>query len=158
MSLATALAPDLDTLARTTDNLLGLLAPMSLEQVNRIPTGFNNNLVWNAAHTFVTQVLLTEGLGGLGVGDLDTGYVATYRKGGAPDGAVSAAAYAAIQEDLAGGVARLRSVLAEADWSKFRVYETSYGKTLRDVGEAVRFSNVHAGMHYGVMLAQRRLV
>lgn len=156
--LARVLSRDLDTLERSRDNILGILDGLTLAQANWVPAGFNNNVVWNAAHCFVTQVLLTEGLGGLGLAGLDENYVATYRKGGQPVGDVSAEELDRITSDLAGGAARLRAVLAEADWSRFTAYATSYGVRCDNVTEAVRFNNVHEGMHIGVMLAQRRLV
>lgn len=152
------LSAELALHARTREHLLGVLAPLTLAQVNRIPEGFNNNLVWNAAHCYVTQVLLTEGLGGHGTGDLPADFVAAYRKGGRPTGDVTAEELTFVKTGLAGGTERLRRVLAEADWSSFTPYATSYGVVVDDVAGAVRFNNVHEGMHYGVMLAQRRLV
>ena len=155
---AAPFAAELDTLASTRRHVLDVLAPLTLAQVNRIPEGFNNNLVWNAAHCFVTQVLLTEGLSGLPVDDLPANFLATYRKGGRPTRDVDAEELAFVRRCLAEGPERLRGVLAAADRSAFRPYATSYGVELTRLGEAVRFNNVHEAMHYGVMLAQRRLV
>ena len=36
-------------------NMLNLLRGYTLEQINKIPAGFNNNLVWNAGHSLFAQ-------------------------------------------------------------------------------------------------------
>ena len=35
--------------------LEAFLDNFTLEQLNKIPEGFNNNIIWNIAHTIVTQ-------------------------------------------------------------------------------------------------------
>ena len=37
----------------------------SLEELNKIPEGFNNNVIWNIAHVVVTQQLLVYDMSGL---------------------------------------------------------------------------------------------
>ena len=39
-------------------NIIALLTEHSLEQVNTIPPGFNNNLIWNAGHLLLSQQFL----------------------------------------------------------------------------------------------------
>ncbi|MBT6439868.1 MAG: hypothetical protein HOB26_01170 [Flavobacteriales bacterium] len=38
---------------------------LSLNQLNQVPSGFNNNNIWNVAHVLVTQQLLICGLSSL---------------------------------------------------------------------------------------------
>jgi len=38
----------------------------------------------------------------------------------------------------------------------FQPYATSYGIQLNTIEEAIRFNNIHEGMHLGYILAQRR--
>jgi len=157
MPLAETHATDLELLAQTRRQLLGMLEEHSLEQLNRIPAGFNNNLIWNAAHCWVTQVLLTRGLGQLGF-DLPEEFVATYRKGGAPGKDVTAEELEFIREGLRESPNELARDLDAEDWTNFKPYRTSYGASMANISEAVRFNNAHEAMHLGVMLAQRKLV
>ena len=151
------LAYDLALLNQTRANLVGLLRGHSLAQLNAIPPGLNNNLVWNAAHCHVTLRLLTYGLGGHGHG-LDEGYVATYRKGGRPEGSVDEVFVDTLVENLEAAPAELGRDLDALEWGEYRAYTTSYGAAMTTVEQAVRFNSVHEGMHLGTMLAMRRLV
>ena len=53
-------------ITRTNRRLLQrILDSHSLEQLNTVPEGFKNNLIWNIAHVIVTQQLLVYKLSGL---------------------------------------------------------------------------------------------
>ena len=69
-------------------NVIKLSKGLSLEQFNKVPEGFSNNLIWNMAHLVVTQRLLIYGLCGLDLG-LDINFVEKYRNGTRPIGNVS---------------------------------------------------------------------
>jgi len=43
----------------------GFLGKFSLEELNKVPKGFRNNIIWNIAHCIVTQQLLIYKLSGL---------------------------------------------------------------------------------------------
>ncbi len=52
----------------------------TLEELNKVPEGFNNNMIWNIAHTIVTQQLLVYNFSGLPMLVSDE-MVADYKKG-----------------------------------------------------------------------------
>lgn len=156
-NLAQELAGDLSILSATRTNMLQLLENCSLEQVNRIPSGFNNNLAWNAAHCLVTQKLLTYGLSGHDTG-LSAEMVAAYRKGSKPMGDVSAAEWASILEQLKTSPAQMEKDLVDLTWDEHKPYTTSYGVTISHVRKGLCFNNTHEGTHFGTMMALKRLV
>ncbi len=45
--------------------MASFLDSFSLEELNKVPKEFNNNIIWNIAHLVVTQQLLTYNLSGL---------------------------------------------------------------------------------------------
>ena len=51
-------AHHLNLLKATRSNIAKLVEGLSIEQLNHIPEGFNNNLAWNIGHILVTQELL----------------------------------------------------------------------------------------------------
>ena len=60
----------------------------SLETLNKIPGGFNNNIIWNIGHIVVTAQLLAYKLSGLSIMISDE-LVNKYRKDTKPEGNVS---------------------------------------------------------------------
>ena len=148
---------DLHILRATRNNILQVLDGKSLEQLNQIPDGFGNNMIWNAGHVWVTEILLIQALGGVDHG-VDAEILAKYRKGSRPAMPVTQAEADYIMERLKNSPAELEAKLATADTWTYNAYTTSYGTTLSSVEEAVRFNNVHEGLHYGTLLALNKLV
>lgn len=73
---------------QTRANFLQMVHPLSIDQLNRIPPGFGNNLVWNFGHMVVTLPLLTYGLSAMSI-PLDEGMVGMYCRGSRPVGPVT---------------------------------------------------------------------
>ncbi|MBC7655142.1 MAG: DinB family protein [Oligoflexus sp.] len=49
----------------TRKTLLAYIEGLSVEQLNRIPAGFTNNIIWNLAHMITTQQGVSYKRGGL---------------------------------------------------------------------------------------------
>ena len=139
------------------ENIAQLLRSLTDEQLNRIPPGASNNLIWNAGHVVATAELLTYGLGGHALPS-GRGFVDRYRKGTRPEGSVSAEEIAYIRRALSENAEGIQQAVGALDWSDYREYTTSFGVTLHDLGEALEFNNLHESMHLGTMLLLRRLV
>ena len=45
----------IQTIANTRSYLLKTINDLSIEHLNRVPTGFNNNIVWNVGHLIAAQ-------------------------------------------------------------------------------------------------------
>lgn len=140
-------------------NMEAILATCSLEQINVVPAGFNNNLVWNYGHVIVTQQLLTYGLSGLPI-PMATEWVQSYRKGTAPDpvNPITADQYAALQALSHDLLNRFEIDLNQGIFAQFNTYSTSFNLTLTSLDEACHFNLAHEAMHLGSMLALRKLV
>jgi len=139
-------------------NVLDILNAHSLEQLNRIPEGFSNNLIWNAAHVVATQQLLVYGLSGLPL-LLPADFVTAFRKGSKPGKDQSEEEVNQIKEWLISMPEMVANAYAEGlSEVSFKNYETSFGVTLTSVDEAITFNNVHEGVHLGIMMAMRKLL
>jgi hypothetical protein len=141
----------------TRQNMINLMSDFSLEQLNKIPAGFNNNLVWNFGHVIVTQQLLCYGLSGLPI-ELDKDMIATYRKGGAPAGAVDQATMDMFIELSSSLLYQFKADYQAGLFKEYNTYTTSFNLTLNSVEEAFQFNLAHEAMHLGTMIALRKLV
>ena len=54
-----------ETLNITRNNIINAIEGLSLEELNTVPKGFNNNVIWNVGHVVATQQLLCYKFSGL---------------------------------------------------------------------------------------------
>ena len=59
-----------------------------LEDLNKIPSGFNNNIIWNIGHVLVSEQLLAYKLSGL-ESTLSDKMISKYRKDSKPEGDIT---------------------------------------------------------------------
>ena len=145
----------IDILKTTRANILKAIDGISLEQLNVIPDGYNNNLIWNAAHVAVTQQLLCYAMSGLEV-KLPKEIITAYRKGAKPERAVTQAEVDQIKAWLTDSIDWLATDLAAGIFQNYKEYQTSYGYKLTSIADAVSFNNVHEGMHLGYIIALKK--
>ncbi|MEM1119039.1 MAG: DinB family protein [Bacteroidota bacterium] len=145
----------LNILKATRNNYLKQLEGISLESLNLIPKGYNNNLIWNASHAVVTQQLLCYAMSGLEV-KLPKEIVAAYRKGSKPTRSVSQAEVDQVKTWLTESIDWLAADIKAGIFKQYKVYTTSYGYTLSSFEDAVAFNNVHEGMHLGYIIALKK--
>ena len=144
-----------DYLRITRGNLLHATESLSLKQVNQIPTGFSNNIIWNMGHLLVTQYLLCYGLSGQAY-PLDPKYVAQFRKGTKPEGDVDADSLAYLRQELLSAPVRMEQDYNSGLFTQFKVYRTSYNIELQNTEDAIQFNNIHEGLHFGYVLALKK--
>lgn len=125
----------------------------SLEDLNKIPSGFNNNIIWNIAHIVVSEQLLVYKLSGLESMLPDT-LINTYRKDTKPEKPVSQEELNQIKELLFSTIEKTKDDYAKGVFKTYNAYTVSTtGNTLTNVDEALQFVTVHEGLHYGYILA-----
>jgi len=142
----------LTALRATRENILKILSQFSLEQMNEIPKGFNNNLIWNAGHVVVTQQLLCYKLAGL-TPNVSSEMIGKYRKGSKPEDYIGETEKNLIISLLTSTVDGIETDLDSKDFSGYKAYPTSYGVTLTSVQDAVAFNLAHEAMHLGTMIS-----
>lgn len=143
---------------RVSRNLISqFLDNYSLEQLNKIPEGFNNNIIWNIAHVVVTQQLLVYKLSGLPMQVSDE-LVAKYSRGTKPEGDISQAEVQEIKTLL---FETINQTEADYNANLFTTYNeltTSLGFTFKNIDEALPFNNYHEALHLGIMMSIRKFI
>jgi hypothetical protein len=137
--------------------LLKVLDNHSLEQLNKIPTGFGNNLIWNIAHCVSTQQVLVYKLSGLPM-MVSEDFINKYRKGTKPEGDVSQAEVDEIRTLLSTTLEQVQEDFADGIFQNYTEYTTSMGYTLKNVNGALDFNNYHEGIHTGIIMSIRKFV
>lgn len=137
--------------------LLKVLEGHSLEQLNKIPEGFKNNLIWNVAHCISSQQVLVYKLSGLPTLVSDE-FIDKYKKGTKPEGDVSQAEADEIKALLIKTFEQTEEDYANNVFTHYTAYTTSMGFDLTNVQDALDFVNYHEGIHTGIIMGIRKHV
>jgi hypothetical protein len=137
--------------------LLKILESHSLEQLNKIPQGFNNNIIWNVAHCVAAQQTLVYKLSGLPT-MVSEEFILKYRKGTKPEGDVSEEEVNEIKSFLLSTFEKTKNDFESGLFVDYNEYTTSMGFTLSNVQDALDFNNYHEGIHTGIVMTLRKLV
>jgi hypothetical protein len=137
--------------------LLKILDNHSLEQLNKIPEGFSNNLIWNIAHCISSQQVLVYKLSGLPTHVSDQ-FIDAYKKGTKPEGDVSQEEVDEIRMLLSSTILQTEKDYTNNVFNNYTTYMTSMGFELTNVDDALSFVNYHEGIHTGIIMSIRKFV
>lgn len=137
--------------------LLKILESHSLEQLNKIPEGFKNNLIWNVAHCIASQQVLVYKLSGLKMQVSDE-FVSKYSKGTKPEGDVSQVEVDEIKALLSATFDQTEKDYRNNVFAHYTAYKTSMGFDLNNIQDALDFVNYHEGIHTGIIMSIRKFV
>lgn len=133
------------------------LDDLTLEQLNFIPKSHNNNIMWNIGHCLVVQQLLSYKLSGLPI-YVDESLIPKYGKGSKPEAPVTQEEVDFIKDMLIKSVDLLEKDTEEGKFKTFQPLTVGFGAHLTSVEDSVRFNNAHEGLHYGYLLALKKLL
>jgi len=137
--------------------LITILDKYSDRQLNKIPKGFKNNLIWNIAHLLVTQQLLTYALAGLDC-LVSKEMIKKFGKGSFPQISINRDEINKIKAQLITVIEKTEEDYKKGVLSKFNPYTTSLGNTLNTIEDAIQFATFHEGIHLGIILSIQKLV
>lgn len=129
----------------------------TLEQLNKIPDGYSNNLIWNIGHIIVVQQLLVHKLSGLPLLVSDE-MIAKYMKGTKPEHIATQAEVDEVKALLFKTLDQTEADYKDKKFNNYQEYLTSTGFVLKSAVGAIEFNNFHEGLHIGIMMSIRKFV
>jgi hypothetical protein len=143
----------LDVQQKTRGFLKNYLETLTLEELNTIPKGYNNNIIWNIGHIIVTEQLLVYKLSGLPM-LVSEELISKYMKGTKPETNATQENVNEIKELLFSTIQRTETDYNNGKFTNFQEYVLSTtGNTLTKVEEAISFNLFHEGIHFGYIMA-----
>ena len=147
----------LEIAKHTRSNFIKLMDGLTIEQLNLIPQGYNNNIAWNFAHIVASQQTLCYVRGHVDT-RIPLDKVTKYQRGTSPQGFIN-------EEELGfykdHAFTLLDDLTADVNAQLFGNYEqvtTMFGVTLSNINDAKAYFVTHDNLHYGYALALRRAV
>lgn len=136
---------------------LSFLEGYSLEQLNKIPNGFKNNLIWNIGHVVVVQQLLVY-RGSNQPMAVSMEMVNKYKSGSKPTEPVTQEEVNQIKELMKSLVAKTEEDYKNGIFTTYNEFTTSTGFHLASVQDALEFNNYHEGLHLGCLMSLRKFI
>ncbi len=141
-----------DILRANRQLILNLIDNYSLDQLNKIPSGFKNNIAWNVGHLLVTHQLLCYKFSDLQLNVSDE-MVTQYIKGTAPVGDIHQQEFEHIKTQFLPILDKFEKDYQNNIFKSYQSYTTSANVTLNSIADAIAFNNFHEGIHLGYILA-----
>ena len=129
----------------------------SLEQLNKIPEGFSNNLIWNIGHIVVVQQMLVYKLSGLPMMVSDE-MVEKYKRGTKPEGFVTQEEVDEIQSLLFETINRTKGDFNSKVFKNYQEFTSMSGFTIKNAEDALSFNYYHEAVHTGMMMSIKKFV
>jgi hypothetical protein len=137
--------------------LLNFLENYSLEQLNAIPEGFSNNLIWNIGHCIVVQQMLVYKLSNLPMMISDE-MVEKYKRGTKPEHSVSQKEVDEMKALLFSTLEKTKKDYSEKLFQNYNEFTSMSGFTMKSVTDAIEFNNYHEALHLGIMMQIRKFI
>lgn len=147
--------PQIKLIRTTRKWLLNLIEGLSAEQLNKIPTGFNNNIIWNVGHLIAAQQGVCYVRAGLKpiVGEK---YFADYKPESKPGEPVDDNEIANIKQLLFSSLDQFELDLQENVFTNYPSWSTRSAVEINNIEDALAFLPFHEGIHVGYVMALKR--
>ncbi|WP_330443190.1 DinB family protein [Flavobacterium sp. C4GT6] len=133
------------------------LESYTLEQLNKIPQGFNNNLIWNIGHIMVSQQILVYGGAGLPM-IVSEELLAKYRRGSKPETDLTQEEVNEIKNLLFSTIEKTEDDYKNGVFTTYNARKSELGFELSSVEDAIAFNNYHEGIHLGIMMQLKKFI
>ena len=147
----------IEKIRKTRNFLLTIIKELTIEQLNTIPEGFSNNIIWNLGHLIAAQQGVCYVRAGLDTW-VDEDFFNSYKPGSKPERKLNDEEVENIKELFFSSLDVLEKDYEKNFWSIYPSWNTRYGITISSIDEAIEFLQFHEGLHTGYIMAMKKVV
>lgn len=147
----------LDIIKQPRLKILEVLQSFTLQQLNTIPPGFNNNIIWNLGHMVAAQQGVCYKRAGLPT-RVDETFFSAYKPDSKPENPVTQQQFDEIKTLLTTTLVQLAEDYAQGIFTNYPTWTTRYGVEISSIEDAIAFLPFHEGLHVGYIMAMKKLV
>ncbi len=148
---------EIERIIRTRKYLLEQVENLSIESLNKVPEGFNNNIIWNLGHLIAAQQGICYARSGVGTA-VDEKYFLNYKPGTKPTESIDENEVEQIKALLITSLDNLEADINNNLFKTYSSFTTRYGVDISNIDDALQFLMFHEGLHSGTVMALKRLV
>ncbi|MBE7172990.1 MAG: DinB family protein [Williamsia sp.] len=138
-------------------SLLNLVNDLTVEQLNEIPAGFKNNIIWHLGHLTAAQQGVCYARAGLKP-FVEEQYLVLYRPGTKPEAFVTGEEIDMIKDLLISSLDQFDLDLSANIFTNYTPWTSRYGVAMDNIQDALEFLLFHEGLHAGHITAMKKLV
>ena len=116
----------IDTIKKVRVALLEVIKDLSIDQLNKVPAGFNNNIIWNLGHLIAAQQGVCYARAGLKQ-PLDEQITAHYKPGTKPERSIDETEVQQIKQQLFSSLDKLQEDYDNTMFTNYTTFTTRYG-------------------------------
>lgn len=146
-----------DHFKKIRESIINSFAQLTVEEVYQFPTGFNNNLIWQAGHILATQQIFHYKLTG-NTPRVDYQLIERYKKGTFAETQPDREELDLILNHLENTVEDLKSDFEKNRLNAFTEYTTGFGVKISNINEAIAFNNIHEALHLGRIASMKQIL
>lgn len=147
----------IDSLRKTRTYLLDVIKDLSLEKLNKIPHGFNNNIIWNVGHLVAAQQSICYIRPGL-TPSLPEQSFRNFAPGTRPERFYLSDEEDEIKKLLFSSLDTLERDYQKNTFLTFAPFTSRTGVLLNNIDDALVYLHFHEGLHTGVISSIKKLV
>ena len=137
---------------------LNLVNSLTIEQLNKIPEGYRNNIAWNFGHIVVSTQLLCYVRPQVDTSK-EISFRTKYAKDSKPESFIEQEEIEELKKQLVSSINAIEEDLKNGVFKNIKPYSTAtYAHEMRSIEEILTCTLAHDSFHYGYALAQRKLV
>jgi len=147
----------IDTIRKVRAFLLEGIKDLTTEQLNRIPEGYNNNIIWNLGHLVAAQQGICYKRAGV-TPQISEEFWEQFRSGSKPERLISESEIAEIKQLFYSTLDQLKTDYDNNAFAGYTAWNTRYDVEIKNIDDALRFLPFHEGLHSGVINTLKKLV
>ena len=147
----------IEILKKTRKYLLNLIEDISIEELNEIPAGFKNNIIWNLAHMLASQQGVCYKRAGLDL-TIDEQYFLDYKPETKPGHFVDTKEVDKIKNLFLSTIDQLEKDYHDNVFLNYPAWTNRYGVEHTNIEDTITFLLFHEGLHLGYIMALKRVV
>lgn len=137
-------------------SFIDLIDGLTLEQLNKIPDGFNNNIIWNFGHIVVSTQTLCYVRTGILQDAASVKFNEYYKKDTKPSYAVTEEEVVELKAIAIKSIEKIKEDYANGKFADTTPFTTAtYGVQMNSIEEVLITTIGHDNLHYGYAWAQK---
>jgi len=134
-----------------------LLDGLTIEQLNKIPDGYNNNIIWNFGHIVVSTQTLCYVRTGILADSSSVKFNEFYKKDTRPSYTVTEQEVAELKALALESIEKIREEYSNGSFANITPFSTStYGVEMKSIEEILITTIGHDNVHYGYAWALKK--